>query len=210
MPRFKASDWSGTWSPQDEVKEIPSEIAAFLACPHVTKAFAVIEADEDHKGHLHFGFRLRKAYDSDYNWWGPLFKEKNEVFQKPALLIKATKTLHGLIGGYCSKAEGTRVVFRRGFTDEEMDFGRREYQNGLDRQAIRQFSERFQCVHPARYDVVLGATRQQFGLTSDEAAVERMCRIGFAFSNANKADTSKVYQTLFKEWMDLSHVPGEN
>lgn len=203
MPRFKAQDWSGTWSPEAPVTDLPKEIEAFLSCKNVTKAFAVIEADEFHKGHLHFGFRLGKAFDSDYNWWGPLFEEKNKTFKKPALLIKATKTLHGLVGGYCAKAETTRVVFRRGFTDEELAFGRREYENGIQRKTIREFSERFQCIHPARFHVVLGATKQQFGLVEDEAAIERMARIGFAFSNGCQADTEKVYRTLYKEWVDL-------
>lgn len=206
MPRFKAHDWSGTWSPQDEVKELPSEIAAFLACPHVTKALAVIEADEHHKGHVHFGFRLGKAYDSDYNWWEALFKSKNEIFQKPALLIKATKTFHGLIGGYCSKAEGTRVVFRRNISDREMDYGRREYKTGLDRQKLTEFAETFKCVHPARFDVLLGATREMFGITSDEEAIERMARSKLAFANGSKADTKHVYSALFKEWLEMSEM----
>jgi len=206
MPRFKSADWSGTWSPQDEVKELPKEIGAFLACPHVTKALAVIECDADHKGHLHFGFRLRKEYDSDYNWWEPLFKEKNEIFKKPALLIKATKNLHGLIGGYCAKAEGTRVVFRRNVSDEEMDYGRREYQAGIDRKKITDFAEQFKCIHPARFDVALGASKELFGVNSDEEAIERMARSKLAFANGSKADTTRVYSALFKEWIEMSKM----
>lgn len=204
MPRYKSFDWSGTWSPEEAVTELPQEIEKFLSCVHVTKAVAVIESDSTHKGHVHFGFRLAKAYDSDYDWWGPLFKEKNPAFVKPALLIKATKTLHGLIGGYCAKAEGTRMVFRRSFSDKEMDYGRREYENGTRRLKIRQFSERFQCVHPARFHVVLGATKKEFGIDEDEAAIERMARVGFAFSNGTSADASKVYENLYTEWAEMS------
>lgn len=163
MPKYKSADWSGTWSPEEDVEVIPEEIAKFLSNDIVTKAFAVIEKDDDHKGHLHFGFRLRREYDSNYKWWDKDWKEYG--FSEPALCIKATRDFHGLVGGYFSKAQGTRIVFRKNLTDTEIQAGRELYQRGLARRRVKRFLETGIVVHPAKIDAAIAAAREE--TTSD-------------------------------------------
>jgi len=198
MPKFKSFDWSGTWSPENEVEEIPTEIASFLSNEIVTKAFAVIEKDADHKGHLHFGFRLRREYDSNYKWWKKDFEEVG--FKEPALLIRATKNLHGLVGGYCSKAEGTQVVFRRSFTDEELAYGRKEYENGKARQRIIKFTDEFRTVHPAKFDITLGSIKAEYNISDNEEAIRKMADLRFAFANSNRGETSDYTKHQYLEY----------
>lgn len=198
MPKYKSADWSGTWSPEEDVEVIPEEIAKFLSNDIVTKAFAVIEKDDDHKGHLHFGFRLRREYDSDYKWWEKPFEAKG--FKTPALLIRATKNLCGLVGGYCSKAEGTKVVFRRGYTDEELDYGRREYEVGVKRKGIIKFAEDFRAIHPAKFDVILGAVKAEYNIQDREEGIRKMASLKFAFANSNRAETTDFAAAQYAEF----------
>jgi len=159
MPRYKSRDWSGTWSPEDAVTDIPDFIAAFLSSERVEKAAAVIEQDDEHKAHLHFGFRMRREYDSNYKWWEKDWGDMG--FRAPALHITATRDLHGLIGGYFSKAQGTQCVFRRDFSNEEIQIGRRQYQIGLERRRVKTFLERGVTVHPAKIDAAIAAAQQE-------------------------------------------------
>lgn len=161
MPRYKARDWSGTWSPEDAVTDIPDFIADFLAGERVEKAAACIEQDAEHKAHLHFGFRLRREYDSNYAWWEKDWKEYG--FEKPALHINATRDLHGLIGGYFSKAKGTRIVFRKNFSNDEIQTGRTLYERGLARRRVKRFLETGVVIHPAKLDAAIAAAQEENG-----------------------------------------------
>jgi len=161
MPKYKACDWSGTWSPESPVEDIPDFIAHYLSDDKVIKAAACIEQDEDHKAHLHFGFRLRREYDSNYSWWEKEWREYG--FEKPALHINATRDLHGLIGGYFSKAEGTRIVFRKNFTDGEIQTGRDLYKRGLERRRVKKFLDTGIIIHPAKLDAAIAAAQEESG-----------------------------------------------
>lgn len=161
MPKFKACDWSGTWSPETPVEDIPDFIANFLTDDRVQKAAACIEHDEEHKKHLHFGFRLRREYDSNYRWWEKEWAEYG--FKAPALHIVATRDFHGLIGGYFSKAKGTRIVFRKNFSDAEIQTGRDLYRKGLERRRVKGFLEKGIVIHPAKLDAAIAAAQEESG-----------------------------------------------
>lgn len=201
MPRYKSYDWSLTWSPEDHVEKIPDLITELLDSPIVQKAFGVLEYDGKYgsKRHLHVGFRLIRAYDSDYKWW------QNDEWtaaglKAPALCIKATKVFWGLIGGYAAKydGKGTTVACRKNVSDEDLRYGKRLYDDGLKRARIREYVNNAPVIHPQRLPVAVGAAALEYGAKSVDEAKRHLAAAGFAFGDFSQVD---VYRHDYAEWV---------
>lgn len=199
MPRVKdAHDWSLTWSPDDHVGEIPTFWNEVMQSEHVTRYVAILERhDAESKWHLHIGFSTKRSYNSDYKWWKDA--AKNAGFEAPAIDIHYHNDILGLVGGYCAKAqEGDRkLVGRKGFTDEQLEYGQEIYQRGLRKQRVKRFADRHHNIHPDKFELVIGAQMAELECDQRQAIVS-LAADGWAFTRA-QGGLTEVYKQLYTD-----------
>lgn len=83
----KVSDWSFTWSPEENVEELDEKIRLFFESQGVSRAYVVTERHGAGKFHLHGMFSTTKNYGSDNKkWWQKGLGSLG--FKEPALCIK--------------------------------------------------------------------------------------------------------------------------
>lgn len=203
MVRVKeAYDWSLTWSPNDDVRNIPDFWQEVMQSPFVTRYYAILERhDAESKWHLHIGFSTKRSYSSDYKWWKEPAKDMQ--FEEPALDIHYHNNLTGLVGGYCSKAqEGDReFVGSKGFTDEQLQYGKELYERGLRKQRIRRWVDKFHNIQPDKLEVVIGA--QMHELSCDQnTAILSLAQDGWAFARSQKGLTP-IYRDMYAQEQEL-------
>lgn len=200
MREKNAYDWILTWSPEEGCEEIPPRIKTFLedsAC--VAKAFAI--AEYSNKWHIHVGFRLTRSFNSDYAWWNKgLFDPKTEkIFVKPALDIRYHDNLLGLVGGYCSKSTGTRVLLNINFSREELELGKTIYTKGLIKQRIRKNLARYHVIGKEKYAVAVGSAMHEFNCGEAQAPL-LLAGIGYAFSSSCTG-LERIYKADYVSWL---------
>lgn len=194
-------DWSLTYSTEEDVQTLPEPIKEMLECDGTVAAVAIAEFSE--KWHIHAAFRSRRGYTRKYGlrndrnpahktWWERLFEPTG--IKHPALEIKPHDNIFGLAGGYLSKTEGTKVLHRHGFTDEQLEYGVQEHLRKQRRQKGRKFCEQFIVVHPAKAEVLIGFQRNELGCTESEA-LYTLAEDGWAFATSKRGYT-EVYQQL--------------
>jgi len=194
MPRSEkdAFDWSLTYSPESDVKELPTWISDLVKSGKITHCVAIAERHTaDDKWHIHCAFRYYRSYKSDYKWWTKLTDLKS-----PELEIRYHDCLLGLAGGYLTKAdEGDReVLLTHGFTPEQLELGSDLYERGKLRKRIKSFVEWNVGIHPAKWNAAVGAVIAESGCTEEEAPA-MLAQLGFC-SIASKA-SSEVYNAMY-------------
>lgn len=200
MPRHEKNcyDWSLTWSPEEDCRELPPFLAEFLSSNCVSKAAAIAERHgEADKWHIHAGFRMYKSYNSDYKWYKKPFDLAG--LSSPALDIRWHDNLFGLVGGYMAKAEsGDRLsLLSRGFSDSDIAYGVDQYAKGIRRKRIRRFVDGHLVINRSKFEVAVGAACAEFNCGEGEAVVA-LAEAGFGFSDSVKGN-SEIYAELYKE-----------
>lgn len=207
MPRVKdASDWLLTWSPPDDSKDIPPKIKDFMEGPDVRRYIAVREYS--HKWHIHIAFSTVATYNSDYanrqdkngkpkkTWWEKPFAAAG--FKHPAIDIKYHNDIIKLAGGYL---EG-EIIANKGFSQEQLEYGKQQYQLRKQRQKIRQFIDDHIVVSRDKYEVCIGAIKAA-NSCSEQEAISLAAEMGFAFGNSRKGMV-QAYEEIFREKMEMS------
>lgn len=125
MGRFKTQHWSVTYSPSEDVTEesIPDEFRNFVDRFDVERAIVVLEHHGNEKWHLHAAISLSREYVSDYTKWFPI-EHGGPKDGKPWCVV-ASRDILQLAGGYLAKEGDTRLVYRRGYTDQQLEAGKR-------------------------------------------------------------------------------------
>lgn len=175
MVRVKdAKDWLLTWSPEEGVKTVPEKIQEFLEGSDVRRYIAVCEFSGKH--HIHVAFSTEVSYNSDYKWWKKIFEKAG--FKEPALDIKYHNNLIVCAGGYMQG----QVLGRKGFTDEQLEFGREQYMLRQVRQRIRTFTDDIRIIPRAKFTATIGGIMAE--ADCDEKSAIRLARdMGFSFEN---------------------------
>jgi len=200
MPRFEKCcyDWSLTWSPEVDCQQLPEFMAAFAAHSDVRKVIAIAERHGvGDKWHIHMGFRYHRSYNSDYKWYKPAFELAG--FSAPALHIVGHDNLMGLAGGYLTKGEESDrvLLYRKGFTNEELEYGKRCYIQGLSGKRIKKFLQGYNVVHRGKFECAIAATMSE-DQCDEGSAVVALAEKGFAFADSIKGLTA-VYKELYDE-----------
>lgn len=201
MPRVKeARDWLLTWSPETDVTEenLPEYICRFMDSGNVSRCYAVLEKAD--KWHLHIGFSTVRAFNSDYKWWKDGFKEHG--FEAPALDIKYHNDIITLIGGYCQKDGNRKMLFSKGITEEQLEFGKSKYIRRQRRQAIRRDLDDYISIPREKYDVALGSYMARTGSTREQAIIG-LAQDGFAFASSQKG-MERLYEREINRNMSYS------
>lgn len=146
---------------------------------------------------MHIGFTTNRAYNSDYKWWSKSSKEAG--FEEPALEIHYHNDILGLVGGYCSKALQTdrKPLGSKGFSDEQLEFGKELYKRGLRKQRIKKFADRHHIITPDKLELVLGAQMAELDCSKEEAIVE-LAADGWGFARSIKG-LEEVYKHLYAD-----------
>jgi len=195
MPRVKdAHTWMLTWSPEGEAQELPEPIMDMLTSEGTIQAYVVAEKAD--KWHVHAGFRSRRSYNSDYKWWKDLF---GPGIGSPALDIRYHDNLLGLVGGYCAKDAERKLIYNKGFTEQDLSKGELEYERGKAKQRIRRFGERYHVIGPDKFDTYIGAAMGQFNVDRN-AAILALAGTGFSFSRS-RGGLEEVYKKDYVSWM---------
>jgi len=190
-----AFDWSLTWSPEEDVETWPDFLRDWMSHKSVTRCYAILERHtSDDKWHLHIGFTFYRSYKSDYKWYEAACKKAG--LTSPALEIKYHDNILGLVGGYCAKSEAgdRKLLFKKGFSDEQLEWGHDQYLRGLRKQRVRKFADKHHVITPDKFDTVVGA--QMCELECDEAeAIISLAEDGWSFSRS-KRGLSGLYRDL--------------
>lgn len=163
----------------------------------ITRFYAIFERHDEHsKWHLHIGFSTRKSYNSDYKWWKKGCEGAG--FKEPALDIHYHNNLLGLVGGYCSKAaSGDRQLLGgKGFTDEQLEWGKEQYERGLRRQRVKNALDELRVINKDKFDAAVGYQQAELGILSKEEAIASLVEDGWAFSQSVK-NTEAMYKQLY-------------
>lgn len=198
MPREKnAKDWILTWSPPEDCQEIPEEIERVLDSDAVTRHYTIAErhGNSGEKWHIHAGFTTVRTFNSDYKWWQTHFKSVG--LEEPALDIKYHNNIFGLVGGYCTKSENTKFVKSRGFTQEQLDYGKDIYDRRQRRQRIRKFCDDYIPIPKSKFEVAIGAMQAEMDCNKDEA-IKFMADDGFAFAESYRG-LEWIYRNNYNE-----------
>lgn len=200
MPRVNKEcyDWSLTWSPEEDVTDMPEFFRQWMEHSNIRRCVAILERHTaEDKWHMHIGFTYYRSYKSDYKWWKDALKGAG--FEEPGLCIKYHDNILGLVGGYCSKADegDRRVLFTKGFTNEQLEYGKQLYIKGQRRQRVRKFLDSHLVINAAKVEAAVGAMQAE--LECDEkTAVYHLVDDGWCFSNSIKG-YSQVYQIKYLE-----------
>jgi len=194
----KAQDWSLTWSPKENVETLPEVLRNVFESPYITRCYAIAEFSE--KWHIHAGFSTYRCYNSDYFWWKPIC-DADEKLQPPALEIRYHNNIYGLVGGYCAKTENVKILFRKGFTDEQLDAGRDIHIRGLRKQRIRKTLDKYHIITPDKFEVAVGTQMAELECSQSEAILA-LARDGFAFARSVKGLTV-LYADIETEMREL-------
>jgi len=206
MPRVtkECFTWHVTWSPEEDVKELPEYIFNFLRSDAVRQCYAIAERhDTNSKWHIHVGLRYYRSYKSDYKWWKPELERNG--FKEPALEFKYHDNLLGLVGGYCSKDKDRIVLYNKGFSDEELSEGANIYKRGITKQQIRGFLDKFTVINREKIDVASGAMQSKLGVGKEESLIE-LAEHGFAFATSS----GKGFDTIYKEMFSVHLAAADN
>lgn len=202
MPREKnAQDWILTWSPENDCDELPREIKDMVDCGAVRRYYAIAEkhGDNGEKWHVHVGFSTNRTFNSDYKWWKQYFDSVG--FKEPALDIKYHNSIFGLVGGYCSKTENTKQLGCRGFTTEQLEYGKTLYEKRQRRQRIRKFVDEHVVIGRNKIEVAIGAMQGETDCNTDEA-IKLLADDGFAFAESKKG-LEYIYAANYKDKMSI-------
>lgn len=197
MPRVKNADtWIFTYSPQEDVTEIPKEWKQFFESDGVKRAYVIAEKAE--KWHIHAGFETSRTFNSDYKWWKTAADEWG--YKEPAIDIRYHNNITGLVGGYCCKAgDDTKVLLNNGFSDRMLEYGQREYARGLRRQRVKKFLEKHLVINGDKYEAAIGAQMAEIDCNRAEAIIE-LAKDGWCFTKSQKGIES-VYQDKYVQDM---------
>lgn len=179
-------DWSLTWSPEEDITTWHPFLAAWMHSTKITRCYAILErhTSED-KWHLHIGFTYYRSYKSDYKWWAAECEKAG--LKSPALEIHAHDNIFGLVGGYCHKSkEGDRkLLFKKGFSDDQLEYGLNQYIAGLRRQRVRRILDKHLVIHPDKFELAVGAIIAETGCKR-EGAIDALARDGWCFGRSHK------------------------
>lgn len=203
-------DWSLTWSPEEDVTDWPEFLEAWMSSSDIKRCVAVLERHSAvDKWHLHIGFTYFRSYKSDYKWWQAACTKAGLV--EPALQIKYHDNILGLVGGYVAKAEegDRKLLFKKGFTDEQLEHGEMLYQRGLRRQRVRTFVEKHLVINPNKFECAVGAQMAELGCNEAEAIVQ-LAEDGWTFAQSKKGitelyrDVYSLQRTMLDEQVETS------
>jgi len=179
-------DWSLTWSPEEDVFDWPDFIRDWMSSKDVTRCYAILERHTvEDKWHLHVGFTYYRSYKSDYKWWAPACKAAG--LESPALEIHYHDNLLGLVGGYCSKsaAGDVKLLFKKGFSDDQLEYGKDQYARGLRRQRVRRVLDKHLVIHPDKFELAVGAIIAETGCSAERACAT-LAEDGWCFSRSKR------------------------
>lgn len=192
MPRVKdARDWLLTWSPEEGVSQVPEVIQEWLDGSDVRRYYAVCETSG--KQHIHIAFSTYVTYNSDYKWWVKIFEKFG--FKAPALDIKYHNNIIVCAGGYF---ESTAIKLgSKGFTEEQIQYGRDQYALRSLRQRVRTFANDHIVVSRDKFQVVIGAIMAEASCGKEEA-IEIARDAGFAFGTSTKGGEDQ-YAEIYRQ-----------
>lgn len=195
MGRVKdAKDWLLTWSPEEGVSTIPEAIREFLEGRDVTRYYAVCE--EAGKAHIHAIFSTSATYNSDYKWWRKIFAEAG--FKEPALDIKYHDNPIVCAGGYLQGKE----IGRKGFSDEQLAYGKQQYQLRNLRQRIRKFADDHIVISRDKFDAAIGGIMAEADCDEDRAILIAR-EAGFAFGTSKRGG-ARQYKDIYTRKTQMS------
>lgn len=200
MPRIEKNcfDWSLTWSPENDVSELPKFLDDFMHSKDITRCVCITERHgAEEKWHIHIGFTYYRSYKSDYKWWKKPFEEAG--FKEPAIEIKYHNNIFGLIGGYLGKSVESDVkqLFSKGFSNDEVEFGKEEYNKGLRRQKLRKFLDPLLIINRDKFEAAVGATMREHGCNESEAEII-LADDGWCYATSKRGNKD-VYGDMYRE-----------
>jgi len=203
----KAYDWHITIRLDEDLKVLPEFFRGFLECQSVTRAYAISECDEGQKWHIHIGFSYYIGRGSDYTKWFTDVCEQATGLKKPALEFKYHNNILGLVGGYHSKSEECIVLFRKGFTDEQLAFGADLYNRGCRKQRIKKWTDQQFTIHPAKWQSTLGAQMAELDIFDEAQATEELVKDGWAIPETCRPNLSARYAERYVETSAVQALP---
>lgn len=196
MPRVKNADtWIFTYSPQEDVTEIPEEWKIFFESEGCKRAYVIAEKAE--KWHIHAGFETSRSFNSDYKWWKAAADEWG--YKEPAIDIRYHNNISGLVGGYCCKEENTKHLYNKGFTNKMLEYGQREYERGLRRQRVKKFLDKHFVINGDKWDAAIGAEMAELDCDRSEA-ICALAQDGWTFAKSQRGFES-LYQDKYVQDM---------
>lgn len=191
IPRVKdARDWLLTWSPAEAVVGVPDFIVHGFSEFGPTRVLSVIEAT----GELHVLFSTKRSYNSDYAWWKPYFGAQAV---KPAFDLKYHDNFCGAIG-YLLKGTDTIILECSNISEQQVTYGKEQYQRGLRRQRVRTFVAENRIIHARAFDAAVGAYIAE-GCADKDIALCEMVRDGFMFAGSGTGDTISEYSRVYRQ-----------
>lgn len=195
--------WTLTWSPEDEVTELPDFLEEWFKDHSVIRVVAIRERHTAickckcpvGKWHIHAGLEYYRAYNSDYtDWFTDVAKEAGMA--KPALEFTAHRNLLGLVGGYCTKSDDREVLFQKGFSEEQLEWGRNEYAKGLRKERVKRRLAEIHIIQPDKIDAAIGIQMAELGTDNRDEAIVGLVADGWAFARSIKG-TEVMYKQLY-------------
>lgn len=197
MPRIKdARDWLLTWSPEEDIDHIPKKIQDFLESRDVIRYYGVCESAG--KKHIHVAFTTACTYNSDYKWWEKIFAAQG--FKAPALDIKYHNNIIVCAGGYLNG----KCIGRKGFTDEQIEYGYEQYILRSARQKVRKFVDDHIVISRDKYECAIGAIMSERSCSKQDAE-ELAVAMGFVFGTSKRGNTER-YAHIYAERKEMSKV----
>jgi len=203
-----ARDWHCTIRLDDDIKDLPEFFRLFLESNDVTHAYAVAENDVGKKWHIHIGFTYYRSYKSDYKIWFTEPVEKITGLKRPALEFNYHRNILGLVGGYHSKSEECIVLFRKGFTDEQLAYGAAEYIRGCRKSRIRKWTDQQFTIHPAKWQSTLGAQMAELDIFDEAEATAELVKDGWAIPESCRSNLSRQYAEKYVETSRMQGMPS--
>lgn len=196
--------WSLTWSPEEDVEELPEFFEEWFKDDSVTRVVAIKERHIGGKWHIHAGLEYYKAYNSDYTKWFTNVAEQ-AGFKNPALEFKAHRNLLGLVGGYCTKSVDKDILFQKGFTDEQLEFGRNTYEKGLRKQRVKRQLDDWHIIQPDKIDAAIGIQMAELDTNDRDTAIAGLVADGWCFARSVK-NTAEMYKQLYLDRQRHEHA----
>jgi len=189
--------WSLTWSPKEDVEELPPGLRDFLESDKVSHAYAVAEYAK--KWHIHVAMKTTRSYGSDYKWWKVCFKDLG--MEAPALEVKYHEDIVVLAGGYAAKGVH-KPLYNKGFTKELLEQGSKVYEERLQRKTITDYLATLRVINPNMVHAAMGATMALTGCKEDDA-ISTMSTLGMTFAQSNKLTTEQMHEVQKQHWYDF-------
>lgn len=201
-----------TLSPNGDLKALPSKVLTWLRSTAVKRAYCVTERGG--KWHIHMVVTLEDGKRTD-NVTRSVRTLCPEEWEKPAVHTEALITCspEGIAGGYLGKTETVKTLYNRGFSDADLEAGRREHEEGKQRARLTTYARTLTKLDDHKYQHMKIVAAEDIYMTEgyhpSSADVDMaLIRAGFCFDMTFATGKESLRESIKKSYHMKMHNAG--